>query len=95
MVTFITSITSKKHLYFLDLTNASYETVSPHSACILPSMAGFWAMTKVPVTMPHGLFPQTLNYRCPFHFPLQRPHQAHRNTVADLHWQGEKNLTKH
>lgn len=52
-------------------------------------------MAKVPLTMPQGLFPQTLNntdsvYRCLFNFPLKRPHGAHRNTVADLHWEGEK-----
>lgn len=33
--------------------------VSPHSACILPSAARFWPMTKVPVTMPQGLLPHT------------------------------------
>lgn len=52
-------------------------------------------MTKVPVAMPQGLFPQTLNYpdavySCLFNFPLKRPHWADRNTVADLHWEKEK-----
>lgn len=78
-------------MYFFDLIKISPKTVSPHSACILPSTAGFWPMTKVRVTMPQGLFPQTLNYPdCLFNFPLKKPQQSHRNTVADLCWEGEK-----
>ena len=90
-MTFIIPTTqAKKYFYFFDLINISSKTVSLHSACTLPSTAGFWPMTKVAVTMPQGLFPQTLNYPdCLFNFPLKRPHQAH-NTVADLYWEEEK-----
>lgn len=34
-------------------------TVSPHS-CILPGTAGLWPMATAAVTLPQGLFPQTL-----------------------------------